>query len=38
MIDAVLGYARLLVADRPCPARRRAGLRGVRRVGSTLRS
>jgi hypothetical protein len=35
MIDAVLGYARLLAADRPCQARRYAG---VRRIGSALHS
>ena len=30
MIDAVIGYAGLLAADRPRPTRHYAGLRGVR--------
>lgn len=38
MIDAVLGYARLLVADRPGPTHRYAGLPGVSGLGSTLSS
>jgi hypothetical protein len=38
MIDAVLGYARLLADERPRPAHRYAGLRGVRGLGSTLSS
>jgi hypothetical protein len=38
MIDAVLGYARLLVDERPRPAHHYAGLPGVRRLRSTLSS
>lgn len=38
MIDAVIGYAGLLAADRPRPARHYAGLRGTRGVRSTLSS
>lgn len=38
MIDAVLGYARLLVDERPHPAHHYAGLPGVRRLRSTLSS
>jgi hypothetical protein len=38
MIDAVLGYARLLVADRPGPTRHYADFPGVRGLGSTLSS
>ena len=35
MIDAVIGYAGLLAADRPRPTRHYAGLRGVRGLRST---
>jgi hypothetical protein len=38
MIDAVLGYARLLADERPRPVRHYAGLRVVRGLGSTLSS
>jgi hypothetical protein len=38
MIDAVLGYARLLVDERPRPAHHYACLPGVRRLRSTLSS
>ena len=38
MIDAVLGYARLLVDERPRPVHHYAGLRGVTALGSTLSS
>jgi hypothetical protein len=38
MIDAVIGYARLLVADRPRPTQHYAGLPGARGLGSTLSS
>jgi hypothetical protein len=38
MIDAVIGYAGLLAADRPRPTRHYAGLPGVRGLRSTLSS
>jgi hypothetical protein len=38
MIDAVIGYAGLLAADRPRPTRHYAGLRGARGRRSTLSS
>jgi hypothetical protein len=38
MIDAVIGYAGLLAADRPCPTRHYAGLPGAGDLRSTLSS
>jgi hypothetical protein len=38
MTDAVIGYTRLLVADRPRPAQHYTGLPGARGLGSTLSS